>query len=89
MNNVPRMLSVEDTAKESGLSKYAVRLLALSGKVAAVRIGKGKIMVNMDSLADYFNTAKLTDEAIDCLSVFEGDTGFLSDLALRLRDRNK
>ena len=27
-------------------------------------------------------TAKLTDEAIDCLSVFEGDTGFL-------RDRNK
>ncbi len=34
-------------------------------------------------------TAKLTDEAIDCLSVFEGDTGFLRDLALRLRDRNK
>ena len=65
MNNVPRMLSVEDTAKASGLSKYAVRLLALSGKVAAVRIGKGKIMVNLDSLAEYFTNAKLTDAVPD------------------------
>ena len=65
MNNVPRMLSVEDTAKASGLSKYAVRLLALSGKVAAVRIGRGKIMVNLDSLAEYFTNAKLTDTAPD------------------------
>lgn len=62
MADFPKMLSVEETAKETGLSKYAVRMLALSGKVKAVRIGRGKIMVNMDSLADYFNTAKLTDE---------------------------
>lgn len=65
MNNVPRMLSVEDTAKECGLSKYAVRLLALSGKVSAVRVGKGKIMVNLDSLAEYFTNAKLTDTVPD------------------------
>lgn len=65
MTEIPRMMSIEDAAKESGLSKYAVRMLALSGKVAAVRIGKGKIMVNMDSLAAYFATAKLTDNLPD------------------------
>lgn len=65
MVEIPRMLSIEDAAKEAGLSKYAVRLLALSGKVAAVRIGKGKIMINLDSLAEYFTNAKLTDTVPD------------------------
>lgn len=65
MPEIPRMLSVEDVARETGLSKYAVRLLALSGKVAAVRIGRGKILVNLDSLAEYFSTAKLTDAVPD------------------------
>lgn len=62
MSDLPRMMSIEDCATETGLSKYAVRLLALSGKVAAVRIGKGKIMVNMDSVCEYFANARLTDD---------------------------
>ena len=62
---VPQMLSIEDIAKETGLSKYAVRMLALSGTVAAFRVGRGKILINVDSVAEYLSNARLTDAEPD------------------------
>ena len=44
--NEPEMLSVNDTAEKWGISKHYARQLALSGTVKAVRIGKGKILIN-------------------------------------------
>lgn len=60
MNKV--MLTLKQAAEIYGLSYYAVRMLALSGLIPAIRIGKGKILINAEGLADYLNTSRLTDE---------------------------
>ena len=59
MNKV--MLTLKQASAIYGLSYYAVRMLALSGEIPAIRVGKGKILVNADGLAEYLNTARLTD----------------------------
>lgn len=64
MNNVPRMLGLKEAATEFSLSYNAVRQMALRGAIPAVRIGKGKILVNADGIAAYLNSAKLTDNAV-------------------------
>ena len=61
MPEIPRMLTIAETASVFGVSKYHVRMLALSGKVAAVRVGTGKILINADSVTAYFNTCTLLD----------------------------
>ena len=55
------MLTMRQAAEIYGLSYYAVRMLALSGEIPAIRVGKGKILVNADGLAEYLSTARLTD----------------------------
>lgn len=60
-NNTPVMLSVNDTAKAFSISKYYVRKLALSGAVKAVRVGHGKILINYQSVCNYFNSTSLTE----------------------------
>lgn len=54
--NIPEMLGVKETADKFGVSCYYIRKLALSGKVKAVRAGRGKILVNVQSVAEYFNS---------------------------------
>ena len=53
--NVPRMLSIKETAETFGISAHYARQLALSGQVKAVRVGRGKILINAQSVADFFN----------------------------------
>ena len=59
-NNIPIMLSVNDTAEMFSISKYYARKLALSGNVKAVRVGNGKILINYQSVCEYFNSTSLT-----------------------------
>ena len=64
-NNVPTdklMLDISQTAERWSISKHYARQLALSGKVKAVRIGKGKILINQNSIEEYFNTSYLTTD---------------------------
>lgn len=56
---VPDMRGVKETAENFGIAQHFARQLALSGKVAAVRVGRGKILINQQSVAEYFNTAYL------------------------------
>ena len=58
----PEMKSIVETAERYGIMPHYARSLALSGKVKAVRIGRGKILINQQSVDDYFNSARLTDE---------------------------
>lgn len=60
-NNKADMRSIPETAENFGISPHYARQLALSGTVAAVRIGRGKILINQQSVADYFNGSRLTD----------------------------
>lgn len=59
-DDLPEMLGIRETAARFGISQYYVRQLALSGAVCAVRVGRQKILVNVQSVADYFNGARLT-----------------------------
>lgn len=63
MNKV--MLTLKQAAEIYGLSYYAVRQLALSGEIPAIRVGRGKILVNSDGLAKYLASARLTDSKND------------------------
>ncbi len=62
---IPQMCGIDQIAEMFGISRYYARQLALSGKVAAVRVGRGKILVNADSVADFFGAARLHDAAAD------------------------
>lgn len=54
--NIPEMLGIKETAERFGISQNYARQLALSGTVKAVRVGKGKILINVQSVADFFNS---------------------------------
>lgn len=62
----PRMVKLKIAAAEFGLSYYALRRLVLSGEVPAIRLGgaesRGTILVNLDALAAYLNSAKIKPE---------------------------
>ena len=58
---IPKMISIEDTAKLFGISKYAVRKLVLGGEVKATRIGRSKILVNAEDMARYFNSNYISE----------------------------
>jgi len=55
--NIPEMLGVKETAEKFGISQNYARQLALSGAVKAVRVGKGKILINAQSVTDFFNNS--------------------------------
>jgi hypothetical protein len=60
----PHMATIKDAASEFGLSEFLVRNLAKEGKVRAIRAGKAKIFVNVDSLGEYLATSSLGEEDI-------------------------
>lgn len=60
--NIPVMLTVRQTAETFGIAMHHARLLALTGKVRATRAGN-KILINAQSVADYFNSCTLGEPA--------------------------
>lgn len=67
--NVPLMLGVKETAERFGISEYFARKLALSGAVKAVRVGKNKILINANSVSEYFESTYINDPALITTSV--------------------
>lgn len=57
MSRVPRMLTIKETAKETGLAEYFIRQLCISGEIVTVKAGS-KYLVNLDRLIEYLNTNK-------------------------------
>lgn len=55
--NIPEMLGIKETAEKFGISQNYARQLALSGAVKAVRVGRGKILINAQSVVDFFNSS--------------------------------
>lgn len=58
----PIMLGIRETAERWGITQHYARQLALSGKVKATRIGRSKILINQQSVADYFDSNYLAVE---------------------------
>ena len=62
---IVRMEGIKEAAALFGLPKHLVRTLALEGKVKAVRVSNSpnsKILVNIQSLNDYFENAVISNE---------------------------
>lgn len=57
-NNLPVMLTVNQTAEVFGIARHHARQLALSGAVKAIRAGN-KILINQQSVCDYLNSSTL------------------------------
>lgn len=55
------MLGIKETAEKFSISQNYARQLALSGSVKAVRVGRGKILINAQSVADFFNSSYIND----------------------------
>ncbi len=59
-SQIVRMEGVKEAAELFGLPKHLVRTLALEGKIKAMRVSNSpnaKILINIQSLNDYFNSA--------------------------------
>lgn len=56
---IPHMETIKKTAQLFGLAEHFVRQLVLSGEIVAVKAGC-KYLVNVDRLAEYLNTSRVT-----------------------------
>ena len=60
--SIPEMLGVKEIAQRFGIAQHYARQLALSGAVKAVRVGRGKILINAQSVAEFFDSSYITDD---------------------------
>lgn len=56
--SVPKMATVIEAAKITGLAKHYIRQLALHNKVSHVRAGK-KILINIEKLIEFLNAGEI------------------------------
>ena len=78
---IVRMEGVKEAAELFGLPKHLVRTLALEGKIKAVRVSNSpnaKILVNIQSLNDYFNSSVI------CTVEQEEQRGGIQPIPVRL-----
>ena len=65
---VPRMETIKTTAALFNLPVHFIRQKVTSGEIIAVRAGR-RFLVNVDKLAEYLNSSKLTPEADEAASM--------------------
>ena len=68
---ITRMEGIKEAAELFGLPKHLVRTLALEGKIKAVRVSdapNAKILINIQSLNDYFNSSFIGSDEQEELS---------------------
>ncbi|MEG1953972.1 MAG: excisionase family DNA-binding protein [Hydrogenoanaerobacterium sp.] len=54
-NFIPKMVTIKEAAKATGLAEYHVRQLCINSEITAVKTGK-KYLINLDRFVDYLNT---------------------------------
>ena len=59
---VPKMRTIKETAKETGLAYNYIRNLCLQNKIVYVRAGN-KYLVNIDKLIEFLNTGASAQQA--------------------------
>lgn len=55
--DVPRMLTMREASRETGLSYNHIRSLSKNGKIVSIRAGN-RILINREKLIDYLNSGK-------------------------------
>lgn len=59
----PRMTTIAETARDSGVPEYCVRRLVKGGKIVAIQAGK-KWLINYDKFIEYLNTNIPADDKL-------------------------
>ena len=54
---IPRMITMREASRETGLSYNHIRSLSKSGKIVSIRAGN-RILINREKLIDYLNSGK-------------------------------
>lgn len=54
-NLIPKMVTIKEAAKATGLAEYHIRQLCINNEITAVKTGK-KYLINLDRFVDYLNT---------------------------------
>ena len=55
MNEIPTMLTINETAEKTGLAKYYIRQCCLNNKIVHIRCGK-RILVNFGKFVEFLNS---------------------------------
>ena len=63
MREIPRMLTIREAAKETGLSEHMVRMLCRQRKIVCFTSGR-KYIINLDKLIDYLNGEEHGDDLL-------------------------
>jgi len=61
-NNIPRMRSILEVSKETGISYHTIRQWCLEKKIVYIKAGN-KYLVNLDRFIDFLNTGNIGNEA--------------------------
>ncbi|MBR3043418.1 MAG: hypothetical protein IKH27_11810 [Oscillospiraceae bacterium] len=77
--NIPVMKGIIECAELFGISRHYCRQLALTGAVKAVRVGRGKILINVQSMADFFNQSSIPEPEDESLN-----QGVIQPIPIRL-----
>ena len=61
-NDIPQMMTIKETAKNTGLAEYYIRQCCLNNKIVYVRCGK-RILVNFNKFIEFLNTGEQINQA--------------------------
>lgn len=53
---IPRMLTIKECSKQTGVSYDAIRKLCLTGKIIHIRVGS-KYLINFGKFVDFLNSS--------------------------------
>lgn len=67
-NNVPTMLTINETAERSGLARHYIRQLCLQNKIRHVKAGN-KYLINLEMFIDFLNTGENTVSSYEAKSI--------------------
>lgn len=59
MADIPTMLSINEIAKKTGLSRTFIRKLVWENKITYIKSGK-KYLINLERFIDYLNTRQVS-----------------------------
>lgn len=55
--NIPTMLTINETARKTGIAKYRIRKLCENGEIVALKAGR-KWLINCEKFVEFLNTNK-------------------------------
>ena len=55
--NIPTMLTINETAQKTGIAKYRIRKLCESGEIVSLKAGR-KWLINCEKFIEFLNTNK-------------------------------